>query len=176
MPGATHIAFLRGINVGGKRSLPMKRLVAIFEAAGGEDVRTYIQSGNVVFRARRAAGLAERVTEDIEEQFGFQVPVVLRTAGELGAVPGACPFPASEPKALHVAFLAERPPDSKIALLDPSRSPGDRFAVIGKDIHLCLPNGVGKSKLTNEYFDRALGTTSTLRNWRTVLELIRLCE
>ncbi|MBZ0117179.1 MAG: DUF1697 domain-containing protein [Sandaracinaceae bacterium] len=95
MPGATHIAFLRGINVGGKRSLPMKHLAAIFEAAGGEDVRTYIQSGNVVFRTRRAAGLAERVTENIEEQFGFQVP----TARSAPRAPCATGAPSSSSSA-----------------------------------------------------------------------------
>src|SRR3990172_4148776 len=108
-----HVALLRGIDVGGKNRLPMKDLVAVFGRAGCRDVRTYIQSGNVVFRADRA--LAPRIpvaiAQAIADRFGLRVPVVTRTAVELCAVARGNPFlkPDADPGALHVAFLADRP-------------------------------------------------------------------
>lgn len=173
-----HVALLRGVNVGGKNKLPMKDLAAIFRAAECDDVRTYIQSGNVLFSASKA--LARRVpsavAEAIEADFGFAVPVVLRTADELRSVAADNPFlqDGADPAALHVAFLAKKPTAAKAASLDPERSPPDEFAVRGKDIYLHCPNGVARTKLTNAYFDAKLGTTSTVRNWRTVLKLIEL--
>src|SRR5690606_17928060 len=109
---------------------------------------------------------------------GFRAPVVSRTRAELNAAIEQSPFLArgADPKTLHLAFLAERPSADKIAALDPARSPGDAFVVQGSDIHLQLPNGVARTKLTNAYFDAKLGTVSTLRNWRTVLALAELAS
>ncbi len=178
MPGSSYVALLRGINVGGKNKLPMKSLAALFAEAGAAEVRTYIQSGNVVFRApaaaaRRVPGLIEAA---ILDGFGLRVPVVLRSGAELKKVASANPFLAGgvEPDRLHVAFLASTPAKKNAAALDPDRSPPDAFVVRGREIYLHLPNGVGKSKLTNAYFDAKLETTSTIRNWRTVLELLRM--
>jgi uncharacterized protein (DUF1697 family) len=174
--GSIHIALLRGINVGGKNMLPMKSLAAMFVEAKCSDVRTYIQSGNVVFRAKDT--IARRIGADISEtildRFGLRVPVVTRTAVELRDVASHNPFlrAGGDEGALHVAFLADRPGASKVATLDPKRSPPDQFAVRGREIYLHLPNGTARSKLTNQYFDSKLGTTSTIRNWRTVLQLL----
>jgi len=183
-PGALHVALLRGINVGGKNKLAMADLVALFEAAGAADVQTYIQSGNIIFRARaaRAAGAADTkrivplVTAAIGAKFGFQVPVVTRSAAEFANVLAANPFlkRGVDPKALHVIFLAGQPSPERAAALDPKRSPGDRFAVRGREIYLHLPNGVAGSKLTNDYLDRTLATISTGRNWNTVQKIAAL--
>lgn len=176
----THIALLRGINVGGKHRLPMKDLAEIFREAGCAEVRTYIQSGNVVFRAEDA--LAERipalVAEAIAERFGFAAPVVTRTAAELEDVAVSNPFleDGADPKTLHVVFLADRPSEEQIAELDPDRSPPDEFAVRGREIYLQCPDGVARSKLTAPYFDATLGTTGTARNWRTVGKLLELAR
>lgn len=178
--GARHVALLRGINVGGKNSLPMKDLAEMFTAAGGKDVVTYIQSGNVVFGASAAvaAKCASSVTKAIAKKFGYDVPIVIRSADELRAAVTASPFlargvPADE---LHLACLRERPtPDAAMAL-DGSRFAPDELEVVGADVHLHLPNGVGKSKLTNAWLDRSLATVSTLRNWRTVLKLLEIAE
>ena len=175
----THVALLRGINVGGKNKLPMKDLIALFADAGAEDVRTYIQSGNVVFTASRgvATGLAAAVTELIEARLGLTVPVVLRTRAELAAARDANPYAgrASNPKALHVMFLKDRPSKSAVGTLDPDRSPPDEYAVIGREVFLFCPNGIGRSKLTTTWIDRALGTVATVRNWRTVNALVDMC-
>jgi len=175
---AVYVALLRGINVGGKNSLPMNDLSALFTDAGCTDVRTYVQSGNVVFHA--SPSLARRIPAVIEEaisdQFGLRVPVMTRTAAELRDVVKDNPFLRGKPETetLHVAFLADTPTAARVASLDENRSPPDAWEVRGRKIYLRLPNGVGRTKLTNAYFDSKLGTTSTLRNWRTVLKLVEL--
>ncbi len=173
-----HVALLRGINVGGKNKLPMVRLAALFAGAGCAEVRTYIQSGNVVFSASEA--LARRVPDllsrAIADELGLEVPVLTRTGAELRDVVRQNPFlrAGADLQSLHVGFLAAPPPASRVALLDPKRSPPDEFIVKGREIYLRLPNGAGKSKLTNQYFDSRLGTISTVRNWRTVLQLLEM--
>ena len=175
----TFVALLRGINVGGKNKLPMKDLVAIFERVGCGRVRSYIQSGNVVFEAdaELAVGLAARIEAEIGRRFGLHVPVMLRTARELRAVASKNPLldAGASVESLHVMFLVDDPGRSRVSALDPERSPPDRFAVRGREIYLSCPNGVGRSKLTNAWFDAKLGTTSTGRNWKTVLTLIEMC-
>jgi uncharacterized protein (DUF1697 family) len=165
------IALLRGINVGGKNKLPMKDLAALFAAVGCTSVRTYIQSGNVVFRAPTGAAstLGPHIADAIHARFGLRVPVILRTGDEMQRLAAANPFlRAGLPEALlHVYFLADLPTPSAVKALDPDRSPGDTFVVSGRQIYLHLPNGVARTRLTNLYFDKALATTSTLRNWKT---------
>ena len=175
---SVHVAFLRGVNVGGKHSLPMTALAALFTESGCGDVRTYIQSGNVLFTA--ATALARRVpaliAPGISKRFGFEAPVVTRTAAELAAIAKNNPFlrDRADPKTLHVVFLANPPDRSRAALLDPDRSPPDRFVLRGGEIYLLCPNGVGQSSLTAQYFDSTLKTTSTFRNWNTVLKMLEL--
>jgi uncharacterized protein (DUF1697 family) len=173
-----HVALLRGVNVGGKNTLPMKELAAMFVKAGCAEVVTYIQSGNVVFRAedRVVTGLVGIIAGQMEKQFGIRVPVVLRTASEIDVVIRGNSFlrPAASEDSLHVCFLADQPGKDLVAGLDAGRSAPDRFAVVGREIYLELVNGAGKTKLTNAYFDSKLKTVSTMRNWRTVLMLAEL--
>jgi len=174
----TYIALMRGINVGGHNKLPMKDLAAIFEKAGCDEVRTYVQSGNVVFAAGKklAAGVPEAVSAAINDQFGYQVPLVLRSAEQLAAVVAGNPFarPGAEEKALHVAFLADDAGPDAAAVLEHLRAPAEELAVTGAHIYLHLPAGAARTKLTNAYFDRALDTVSTMRNWRTTKKLLEL--
>jgi uncharacterized protein (DUF1697 family) len=173
---STHVALLRGINVGGKNKLPMRELAALFEAEGCGDVRTFIQSGNVLFDlpSARVATLGERISARIHEGHDLTIPVVLRTARELAAAAAHNPFAAGDTAMLHVMFLRDKPSAAKVKALDAERSPGDRFTLVGRDLYLRLPNGVARTKLTNAYFDRALDTVSTLRNWRTVQKLAEM--
>ena len=174
MPAA-YLALLRGINVGGRNTLPMADLRDLFAAAGCRDVRTYIQSGNVLFDADpdAVAPLPGLVAGRILERWGYRTPVVVRTAEEVGEAIRQNPFPAAEaaPKTLHVLFLADRPDPLRVAALDPDRSSPDAFAVHGREVYLHLPNGAAETRLTNAYFDTALATMSTGRNWRTVTTL-----
>lgn len=175
---STHVALLRGINVGGKHRLRMASLKEIFENAGATEVATYIQSGNVVFHcpASKLEGVVRGVEKEIEKREGFEVPIVTRTAEELAEIVKTNPFDdgSADPKALHVMILADEPKRSAVENLDPDRSPPDRFEVIGAEIFLHCPNGVARTKLTTSYFDAQLDTTSTMRNWRTVLKLLEM--
>lgn len=156
----------------------MKDLAAIFSAAGCSDVATYIQSGNVVFRATDACArkLAGVVAKKIFDELGFEAPVVLRSVDELHEVAQNNPFlrKDSDFTKLHVAFLADEPKPAAVAALDPKKWPGDELVVKGRDIYLHFPNGVGGSKLTNNYLDRTLQTVSTIRGWKTILKLVEL--
>ena len=178
MSGATHLALLRGINVGGKNKLPMNVLVEMFVEAGCKDVRTYIQSGNVIFNASQSvsARVSDRVTARIAERLGYRTPVILRTTEQLREVTSHNPFfeLGAAPDTLHVMFLADTPSAIHVAKLDPDRSPPDAFRVCGQEIYMHLPDGVANSKLTNAYFDSKLATTGTSRNWRTVTKLLEL--
>lgn len=173
-----HVALLRGINVGGKHSVPMPALAKVFERAGCTAVETYIQSGNVVFGAPEGdlAELAAALPKSMEKAFGFSIPLVVRSAAEIAKVEAANPFlrAGADPSTLHVAFLRDVPTKAAVAALDPSRSPGDELAVVRADVFLRLPHGVARTKLTNAWLDSKLGTVSTVRNWRTVLTLVEM--
>lgn len=174
-----HVALLRGINLGGRHSLPMAELRAMFAANGAADVATYIQSGNVAFRAsgiRRAREIGEAVAAAIAAERGFAAPVVVRSAGEIEGVVRGNPFIAARVDAaeLHVAFLSARPTADRVKRLDPARSPHDALVAAGSEIYLRLTKGVSGSKLTNDYLDRTLGVVSTSRNWRTVGKLAEM--
>ena len=177
--GQRYVALLRGINGGGKNKLPMADLRDIFTAAGYGAVQTYIQSGNVVFEA--AQDLAERapgiVTQGIRQRFGYETAVVVRSRDGLRQVVDSNPFDTSgDPRFLQVAFLEATPGAEAVSRLDPERSPPDAFEVRGSHVYLHYPSGVARSKLTNEYLASRLQTASTMRNWRTVLTLLRMVD
>lgn len=167
-----YAVLLRGINVGGKNKLPMKNLAELFAAVGCRSVETYIQSGNVVFDASSSVArqAPQAIGEAIEQRFGYRVPLILRSGRELAQVVAENPFlrQGVAEKELHVYFLADRPAEAE---LDAKRSAPDEFILCGREIYLRLPNGMGRSKLTNAYFDSKLKTVSTGRNWATVLRL-----
>ena len=175
-----HIALLRGINVGGKNKLPMASLVPLFVEAGCRQVRTYIQSGNVLFLCSDAVAkkLPDQVSAAIKKSFGLGVPVILRSLAELSHAAQNNPYLKDQvdPKQLQLMCLADKPSAKQIAALDARRSPPDSFVVQGRDIYLNLPNGAARSKLSNAYFDSKLQTVSTARNWNTVLKLMELAS
>ncbi len=179
MPGP-YVALLRGINVGGKNKILMAHLSEMFVNAGCKNVRTFIQSGNVIFdgSAKLSAQVPRLVAEQIADVLGYKTPVVLRSLLELEEAVNNNPFLKldSDLGLLHLVFLAALPEPSKVAALDPQRSPGDEYVVRGREIYLSLPNGAGESKLTNAYFDSKLSTTSTGRNWRTVTKLLEMMK
>lgn len=174
----SYVALLRGINVGGKHKVPMKELAEVFTRSDCADVKTYIQSGNVVFTAPSTAikGIASELAEKIQGRFGFPVPVVVRSQEQLGKVVRSNPFlKAGKPETtLHVMFLADEPSAAAVKSLDPKRSAPDEFRVMGSEIYLHTPNGFGNSKLTSAYFDSKLSTIGTARNWNTVQKLLEM--
>ena len=178
MASGRYVALLRGINVGGKNKLLMADLRQIFEEAGCCEVSSYIQSGNVLFSASpsQVSVLPRAISETIATRFGYQVPVIVRELQELKRLVAANPFlrEGQEPHALHLMCLAACPTPEQIASLDHKRSEPDAFALRGNNIYLYFPNGTARSKFTTGYFDRALATTSTIRNWNTMIKLIEL--
>lgn len=171
------VALLRGLNVGAHNRISMKDLLGVFEGAGCTGLESYIQSGNVLFEA--SALLLRKVpvlvAEALQEKFGIASPVVVRDGKELAAVVKHNPFlrRGEDVSTLHVAFLVEAPAAALVKALDPNRSPPDEFIVKGRELYLHTPNGLGRSKLSNAWFDSKLGAVSTVRNWNTVLELSR---
>jgi uncharacterized protein (DUF1697 family) len=167
----TLVALLRGVNVGGKAKVPMAELKQELKDLGLEDVVTYIQSGNVVFRTTKKDAAAA-IEKRIKLNHGLNVTVITRTLPELRRIAKGNPFPKADTARLHVVFLAGRPKAG--ATLDPDRSPADEFRVKGREVYLHLPNGAGRTKLTLDYLERRLGVRGTQRNWNTLLKLIEL--
>jgi uncharacterized protein (DUF1697 family) len=173
--GAKKVALLRGINLGARNKIAMADLRELVAGLGADDVTTYVQSGNVVFSGTADAGAIEaRIKRDL----GLEILVLVRTAAELERVVDRNPFAgkASESKQLHVTFLAGKPAAGRVKELDPERSPGDEFAVTGREVYLFCPNGYGPSKLSNDWFEKRLGVAATTRNWNTVTKLAELAR
>ncbi len=151
----------------------------MFLDAACTGVRTYIQSGNVIFDAPAGApGICDAIKAQIEKRYGYRTPLILRTPAQLLKTIRENPFlkAGAHEKTLYVYFLADTPKASAIATLDPARSAPDAFHVRGQEIYLHLPNGMARTKLTNAYFDSKLSTICTARNWATVLKLLEMIQ
>jgi uncharacterized protein (DUF1697 family) len=170
-----YAALLRGVNVGGARKVSMAELAEVFVSLDHQDVRTYIQSGNIVFRSSKAERtIAAALESAIEESLALDVKVMLRSHAELVAADAANPFGGTE--GVHVVFLERAPSKSAAASLDPDRSHGDAFVLVGRELYLHLPTGAGRTRLTLGYVEKQLGVAGTQRNWNTLLRLIALTE
>jgi uncharacterized protein (DUF1697 family) len=166
-----YIAFLRGINVGGKNPLPMKELVAVLEDLGSQKVDTYIQSGNAVFKSRDkdVSQLSKMISAEIKKRRGFEPHVLLLKLKDLERAMTENPFPEAEtdPQALHVGFLASSPRNPNLKMLESIKSDSERFHLIDNVFYLHAPEGVGRSKLATNA-EKLLGVPMTDRNWRIV--------
>lgn len=173
----TYIALLRGINVGRTRSLPMKDLVRILEGMGFENVQTYIQSGNVVFRS--AQECSEREAADISDavmaEFGFRPDVMILEASDLAGAAERNPFPTDEGKFLHFFFLQSDPKAPELDALEAISTDTERFRLDGRVFYLFAPDGIGRSKLA-ERVERCLGVPATARNLNTVNKLLEMAN
>jgi uncharacterized protein (DUF1697 family) len=172
----THIALLRGINVGGKGMVAMPGLATAFEGAGATDVRTYIQSGNVVFthRERTEAKLVDALERATADYAGFDVPVVLRTTAQMRAVVEKNPYPHASGTTLHVMFYAAKVDAAALRALGLERFAPEEATAVGRDLYLHLPNGIGRAKLPPVL--AKLKVPGTARNWNTVTKLLAMAE
>jgi uncharacterized protein (DUF1697 family) len=175
-----YIAMLRGINVGGHKRIKMDQLRASFEALGFESVKTYIQSGNVVFKTAKssASGLSKRIEERILKDFGFSASVISRSSDEIERTIANNPFlkkPGIDPEKLHVTFLSEAPAPAAMKKLADLTAAPDLCHWLGKEIHFYLPNGVSNSVLMKSPVDKILAVVTTTRNWKTVNSLHQMC-
>jgi len=175
----TYILLLRSVNVGGTGSLPMKDFIGLLEKLGLAGVRTYIQSGNAVFRASRtqATRLPARIRAGLSRKLGFAPAVILLRLEDLESAIAANPYPkaGAAPQSLHLTFLASAPLEPDLAALEKLRKGNERFALKGRVFYLYAPDGVGKSRLFAR-IEGSLGVAGTSRNWRTVRKLQELAR
>ena len=175
----TYIALFRGINVGGYNILPMKKLKVILENLNFKKVKTYIQSGNVVFQCikKDSSSLSEKVSASIKKHFGFEPWILILEKSELEKAIKSNPFPEaeSEPKSLHTYFLSSRMNKLNIKAFENIKSKTERFKLKGEIFYLYAPDGIGKSKLAANV-ERLIGVPVTARNWRTVLKLLEMAK
>jgi len=184
----TLISLLRGINVSGQNRISMPELKRLYEAMGLFNVETYIQSGNVIFDCEEEDSVqtARAIEEDIVRSLGISVRVLLRDKNSFKQIIGRNPFlnqRNEDPEKLHITFLSDLPLDSAIRNL-PLRTDlkssgggsGDEFMVHGKEIYLFCPNGYGRTKFSNTFFERKLSVSATTRNWKTVMTLYEMAN
>jgi uncharacterized protein (DUF1697 family) len=168
-----YVTLLRGINVGKARQVGMPRLAEVLTARGHGNVRTHLRSGNVVLDSPLGeAALAADVEEAIEKEFGFAVPVVVRTGDEVAAVIAGDPFAtvATDPARYLVTFFPEPPAPDRVDALPPVEGGGE-YLVRGRELYLWLPDGIANTPLAAWKWDKLLGVAGTGRNWNTVTKL-----
>ena len=168
-----YVALLRGINLGGHKKIKMDELRASLAAMGFNEVKTYIQSGNVVFKAATSSdkALSKKIEATILSKFGHSVSVIIRTADEIQQVIANNPFLKQadiDQTKLHVMFLREPPAQPALTQLQTLVLKPDQFRSLGKELYFYLPNGVAESAVMKKPIDRVLAIPTTMRNWRTV--------
>lgn len=175
----TYITILRGINVSGQKLLKMEALRKIFTDLKFENVRTYIQSGNVIYTSQTTNinFLNEQISKAIENTFGFHVPIITLTRNELKTAIRLNPFLKDETfehSYFHITFLANTPTSESIETIKKLNFNEDKIEINGKVIYLYCPDGYGNSKLTNAFLEKKLNTIATTRNWKTTNELLKI--
>lgn len=179
---AKYISILRGINVGGNRKILMKDLKSLYDGLGFLKVETYIQSGNIVFESDLKlsnADLEVKIEQAIIETFGFDVPVIVRTADEWAKSIVNNPFwkvKDADIDRLHLTCLKEVPSQELLEKIKLFQFLPDRYDIIGKDVFIFCAAGHGTSKLTNPFFESKLKIPATTRNWKTVMKLLELVQ
>jgi len=173
-----YIAILRGINVGGKRKVLMKDLKELVEQLGGTCVRTYIQSGNVVFdySASTCAHLENLLSEAIVVHYGFEVPVIIRTSKEWKQLIQMIPFGHETLDQLHVIFLKALPGEQDLAVISKYDSFPDTFVIQDKQVYIQCVGSYHKTKLGNAFFEKKLKVPCSTRSMKTVLKIAEMLE
>ncbi|PWU43435.1 hypothetical protein DLE60_24325 [Micromonospora globispora] len=176
-----YVALLRGINVGTATRIAMADLRRLVTDLGHEDVKTYLQSGNVVFTstATDTAKLARGIERAIADELGMTVPVLVRSGAELAEVMAASPYAKKQddPARLLVAFLSAEPTKARVAELTVPGGENVEYTVAGREVHLHFPDGgYGRSKFTNAYLEKKLDVVATTRNWKSVQALREMAD
>lgn len=174
-----YISMLRGINLAGHNQISMAKLQAVMEQLGFQQVRTYIQSGNVVFKGTKTAAdkLSKKIEDKIRSGFGFSISVISKTPDDLANTIQRNPFlkqAGSDISKLHVTFLSDVPAEAGIKKLAAIPAEPDQFRHSGSEIYLYCPDGYGRTKLSNNAIERVLSVRATTRNWRTVNKLYEM--
>lgn len=169
------ISLLRGINVSGQKKVPMQQLKELYEKLGFTSVQTYIQSGNVIFSSneRDAAKLQVKIESAIKKEFGFDVLVFVRTSADLEKIVKNNPFTQQETESLYITLLSQVPVEIP-ADLDKFKAPNDKYKIINDVIYFYCPEGYGKTKLSNNLFEKKLKLNATTRNYNTINALLKI--
>ncbi|MEM7086654.1 MAG: DUF1697 domain-containing protein [Bacteroidota bacterium] len=169
-----YIALLRGINVSGQKKILMVDLKALFESIGFKEVRTYIQSGNVVFLAEEASNLADAISSAIFKKYGWDVPVLVRTAAEIKDILSNCPFSEEKKEKSYFTLFQQRPTEENIQEIANLSFPGEEFQITPTCLYYFCATGYGRVKMRNNLIERKLKVRATTRNYRTLLKLTQL--
>jgi uncharacterized protein (DUF1697 family) len=178
MPG--FISILRGINVSGQKKILMKDLKLLYENLQLTEVKTYIQSGNVVFNMNQEineTALCKKIEAAIFKKYAFEVPVIIRTKDEIQEIINNNPFLNEDTiniDKLHVTFLRDKPLNSNLKSIESLNYLPDRFKIAGREIFLYCPVNYGETKLSNKFFESKLKVSATTRNWKTVNMLFEM--
>jgi len=175
------ISMLRGVNVGPHNRIKMDALCALYVSLHLKDLRTYVQSGNVIFRTKEknTAQLAKKIQAAIEREFGFSTPVILRTPDEFKRTIAANPFAGRQgidSAKLLVTFLASEPSAAARAQLHALKPSPEELHLVGRELYIYFPNGAGRSKLQWSALDKKLETTGTARNWNSVTKMLEIAD
>jgi uncharacterized protein (DUF1697 family) len=176
---AQQILLLRGINLGSRNRVAMPKLRDALTDAGFDDVRTYLQSGNVVLTGTgKADDVACKVERLIKKEFGLEIAVLVRTRAQLKKVVELNPLGkvAKNPKRYQVSFLATKPTRDVIRRVEEAAVPPEQVVAIGREIYAWHPEGAARSRLWSLLAGKQLGTTATARNWTTVTSLLSLAQ
>jgi uncharacterized protein (DUF1697 family) len=177
----TYISLLRGINVSGQRMIKMTDLKELYKDLTLVNIYTYKQSGNVVFQCNKSGkeDLELQISNQIQKHFGLFVPVIVLKTVELEEIIEKNPYLHDETKDishLHVTFLSSVPEQIDFDIIYQNRSAGEEFSVNGTVVYLYCPNGYGKTRLTNAFFENKLKVSATTRNWKTATELLNIAK
>lgn len=176
----TYISILRGINVGSSKRIKMEDLRNLYSRLNMQSVKTYIQSGNVVFNSDNSNSslLKAKIEEEIRSSFGLDVKVIIRTKHEFKNLIKKCPFKEEDINHIYVTFLPENPSENLIKAInfDDIKNKTDKIFFNRKEIYIFLPGGYGRTKLNNNYFEKKLGMSATTRNWKTVNKLMDIAD
>jgi uncharacterized protein (DUF1697 family) len=173
----TYISLLRGINLGAHKKINMQDLKALYEGVGLQEVLTYIQSGNVIFKSDKdnTDELATLIAQAIEARYGFEVAVFVRTVPDIEAIIANNPFTDETTEKLYFTLLAQTPLPEKIANIDAQKHLPDRFALVGKALYLCVES-YGTTKFSNNFFENKWKVVATTRNYNTMVKLVELAK
>lgn len=169
-----YIVLLRGINVSGKNKLPMQDLRDLLNKLGYQNVKTYIQSGNIILDTDETkVVVCQKVKEGIAERFGYDVPVIARTISEWEEVIAKYPFPTDNPKIVAFVFLDQKTEEIKI---EAKGINDDEYQIDHDMVYIYCPTGFAKTKISNNLFERKLKVTATTRNYNTTMKLLVLAK
>ncbi|SRX53832.1 DUF1697 domain-containing protein [Aequorivita sp. CIP111184] len=170
----TYIALLRGINVGGHKNLKMADLKLLFEDLGFQNVSTYIQSGNVVFSAKEENDISDMISKEIEKCFGWEVPVLVKTAYSIAQIIKDCPFEEAKKTEAYFMLLASKPETKLMEAVHEISYPNEEFVLTEDCVYIYFSKGYGNAKLNNNFFEKNLKVAATTRNYRTLAKLVDL--